>query len=65
MLIELAICIGFVVAAVDVGRIHISSYVWLDLSCRLLLAISAIGIFAHVITLHRVAGAWRETDVFQ
>jgi hypothetical protein len=29
MLIELAICIGFVAAAVDVGRIHISSYVWL------------------------------------
>ncbi len=65
MLIELAICIGFVVAAVDVGRIHISSYVRLDLSCRLLLAISAIGIFAHVITLHRDAGAWREADVFQ
>jgi hypothetical protein len=57
MLIELAICIGFVVAAVYVGRIHISSYVWLDLPCRLLLAISAIGIFAHVITLHRDAGA--------
>jgi hypothetical protein len=57
MLIELAICIGFVIAAVDVGWIHISSYVWLDVPCRLLLAISAIGIFAHVITLHRDAGA--------
>jgi hypothetical protein len=57
MLIELAICIGFVIAAVDVGWIRISSYVWLDVPCRLLLAISAIGIFAHVITLHRDAGA--------
>ena len=57
MLIELAICIGFVIAAVDVGWIHISSYVWLDVPCRLLLALSAIGIFAHVITLHRDAGA--------
>jgi hypothetical protein len=57
MLVELAICIGFVIAAVDVGWIHISSYVWLDVLCRLLLAISAIGIFAHVVTLHRDAGA--------
>jgi hypothetical protein len=57
MLIELAICIGFVIAAVDVGWIHISSYVWLDVPCRLLFAISAIGIFAHVVTLHRDAGA--------
>jgi hypothetical protein len=57
MLIELAICIGLVIAAVDVERIHISSYVWADISCRLLLAISAIGIFTHVITLHRDAGA--------
>jgi hypothetical protein len=57
MLIELAICIGFVTVAVDVGGIHISRYVWLDVPCRLLLAMSAIGIFAHVITLHRDAGA--------
>ena len=57
MLIELAICIAFVTAAVDVGRIHISSYVWVDVPCRLLLAISAMGIFTHVITLHRDAGA--------
>jgi hypothetical protein len=57
MLIELAICIGFVIAPVDVSRIHISNYVWVDVPCRLLLAISAIGIFTHVITLHRDAGA--------
>jgi hypothetical protein len=57
MLIELAVCIGFVIAAVDVDRIHISRHVWVDVPCRLLLAISAIGIFTHVITLHRDAGA--------
>ena len=57
MLIELAICIGLVVAAVDVDQIHISSYVWVDVPCRLLLAISAVGIFTHVMTLHRDAGA--------
>jgi hypothetical protein len=57
ILIELAICIGFVTAAVDVGWIHISHHVWLDIPCRLLLAISAIGIFAHVVTLHRDAAA--------
>jgi hypothetical protein len=59
VLIELVVCIGFVIAAVDVGRIHISSYVWVDVPCRLLLAISAVGIFTHVITLHRDAGAAR------
>jgi hypothetical protein len=57
MLIELAICIGFGIAAVDVDRVHISSYVWVDVPCRLLLAISAIGIFTHVMTLHRDAEA--------
>jgi hypothetical protein len=57
MLVELAICIGFVIAAVDIELVHISSYVWVDVACRLLLAISAVGIFTHVITLHRDAGA--------
>ena len=57
MLIELAIGIGFVIAAVDVDLVHISSHVWVDVPCRLLLAISAIGIFSHVITLHRDASA--------
>jgi hypothetical protein len=57
MLIELAICIGLVIAAIDVDRVHISSYVWVDVPCRLLLAISAVGIFTHIITLHRDAGA--------
>ena len=57
MLIELAICIGLVVAAVDVERIHISSYVWVDVPSRLLLAISAVGLFTHVMTLHRDASA--------
>ena len=57
MLIELAICIGFGIAAVDVDRVHISSYVWVDVPCRLLLAIFAIGIFTDVVTLHRDAGA--------
>jgi hypothetical protein len=57
MLIELAVCIGFVIAAVDIERVHISSNVWLDVACRLLLAISAVGIFNHIITLRRDAGA--------
>jgi hypothetical protein len=57
MLIELAICIGLVIAVVDVEQIRISSYVWVDVACRLILAILAIGIFTHVITLHRDAGA--------
>jgi hypothetical protein len=53
MLIELAICIAFVIVAVDVDRYPISSHLWLDLPCRLLLAISAVGIFAHVVVLRR------------
>jgi hypothetical protein len=57
MLSELAICIGFVIVAVDVELVHVSNYVWVDVPCRLLLVISAIGIFTHVITLHRDAGA--------
>ena len=57
MLIELAVCIGLVVAAVDIVEIPISGYVWVDVPCRLLFAISAIGIFTHVITLHRDAEA--------
>jgi hypothetical protein len=54
MLIELAVCIGLVIAAVEV---QIFSHIWLDIPCRLLLAISAVGIFTHVMTLHRDAEA--------
>jgi hypothetical protein len=53
MLIEFIIALILVIAAVDVGRIHISSHIWLDIPCRLLLAILAIPIFAHANTLRR------------
>jgi len=54
MLIELAVCIGLVIAAVEV---QIFSHIWLDIPCRLLLAILALGIFSDAIKVHRDAGA--------
>ena len=59
MLIEFIIGLVCVIAAVDVDRVRISSHIWLDLPCRLLLAITALGIFAHSVRLHRDAGAAR------
>jgi hypothetical protein len=59
MLIEFITGLIFVIAAVDVDRVRISSHIWLDIPCRLLLAIMALGIFAHSIKLHRDAGAAR------
>ncbi len=55
MVIEFIIGLMLVIAAVDVGRIHISSHIWLDIPCRLLLAILAIPVFTHADTLRRDA----------
>lgn len=57
MLIDLVIGLIFVIAAVDVDRVRISSHIWVDIPCRLVLALMALGIFAHSIKLHRDAGA--------
>jgi hypothetical protein len=59
MLIELITALTFVIAAVDVDRVRISSHIWVDIPCRLVLALMALGIFAHSIRLHRDAGAAR------
>jgi hypothetical protein len=59
MLIELITALTFVIAAVDVDRVRISSHIWVDIPCRLALALMALGIFAHSIRLHRDAGAAR------
>lgn len=53
MLIEFILSFVFVIAAVDVERVHISNYVWVDVPCRLLLAISALGIFVDAFRLRR------------
>jgi hypothetical protein len=53
MLIEFITGLIFVIAAVDVDRVRISSHIWLDIPCRLLLAILALGIFADAITIQR------------
>ena len=53
MLVEFIIGLGAVVAAVDVDRVHISRYVWLDVPCRLLLAVLALGIFTDALRLLR------------
>jgi len=53
MLIEFALCIICVIAAIDVDRVHISHHIWVDLPCRLLLAVLATGLFGHSITLLR------------
>lgn len=57
MLIELVTGFVFVIVAVDVDQIRISSYIWLDIPCRLLLAILAFGIFSDALRVHRDAGA--------
>jgi hypothetical protein len=59
MLIELITALTFVIAAVDVDRVRISSHIWVDIPCRLALALMALGIFVHSIRLHRDAGAAR------
>jgi hypothetical protein len=43
----------FVIAAVDVERVHISNYVWVDVPCRLLLAIFALAILVDAFRLRR------------
>jgi hypothetical protein len=53
MLIEFIIAFASAIAAVDVGRIPISSYLWVDLPCRLILALLALGILADAIRLLR------------
>jgi hypothetical protein len=53
MLVEFAVGLLFVIAAVDVERVPISHYVWIDVPCRLLLAVSALGIFSHAVVLLR------------
>jgi hypothetical protein len=50
MLVEFAVGIICVIVAVGV---HISSNMWLDIVCRLLLAIVAIPIFRDAITVRR------------
>jgi hypothetical protein len=59
MLIEFITALIFVIAAVDVDQVRISSHIWVDIPCRLVLALMALGIFAHSIRLHRDAGAAR------
>jgi hypothetical protein len=59
MSIELITALIFVIAAVDVDRVRISSHIWVDIPCRLILALMALGIVAHSIKLHRDAGAAR------
>jgi hypothetical protein len=53
MLIEFIIAICLVIAAVDVSEVHISRYVWVDVPCRLLLAVLAFGIFTDCVRLQR------------
>jgi hypothetical protein len=50
MLIEFAIGLGLVGAAVGV---HISSHMWVDLPCRLLLAVLSIPILRDAIEVRR------------
>ena len=53
MLIEFIIGLIFMIAAVDVEQVHISNYVWVDVPCRLLLAIFALGILLDAFRLRR------------
>jgi hypothetical protein len=53
MLVEFITALIFVIAAVDIDRVRISNHIWLDIPCRLLLAILALVIFSDVITLQR------------
>jgi hypothetical protein len=57
MLIEFIAGLTLMIAAVDVDRVRISSHVWLDLPCRLLFAILAVGIFADSVRVHRESRA--------
>jgi hypothetical protein len=50
MLIEFAIGLGLVIVAVGV---HISSHMWVDLPCRMLLAVLSIPIFRDAIEVRR------------
>jgi hypothetical protein len=53
MLIEFITGLIFVVAAVDIDQVRISSHIWLDIPCRLLFAILALVIFSDAITIQR------------
>jgi hypothetical protein len=50
MLIEFAIGLAMVIVAVGV---HISTHMWVDLPCRLLLAILSIPVFGDAIDVRR------------
>jgi hypothetical protein len=50
MLIEFAIGLALVIVAVGV---HVSTHMWVDLPCRLLLAILSIPIFGDAIDVRR------------
>jgi hypothetical protein len=50
MLIEFAISLGCVATAIGV---HISRHMWVDIVCRLLLAVIAIPIFTDAMTVRR------------
>jgi hypothetical protein len=50
MLIEFAISLVLVIVAVGV---HVSSHMWVDLPCRLLLAVISIPIFRDAIEVRR------------
>jgi hypothetical protein len=53
MLIEFIVGLIFMIAAVDVERVHLFNNVWVDVPCRLLLAIFAFGILVDAFRLRR------------
>jgi hypothetical protein len=57
MLIEFIAGLIIVIAAVDVDRVRISSHIWLDIPCRLILVILALWLFSDVIKVRKDAGA--------
>jgi hypothetical protein len=53
MFVELLISVALAAAAVDTERFQVSKSVWIDLPCRLLFALIAIGVFTHAVTLYK------------
>lgn len=53
MLIEFIAGLALGIAAVDVDQVRISSHIWLDILCRLLLAILALVLFSDATTVLR------------
>jgi hypothetical protein len=53
MLIEFIIGSLLAFAAVDIARVHISRHMWVDIPCRLILAVLAMAILADAFRLRK------------